>query len=407
MPLRSRLYRSPSYRSPSSASSLSVLVLAAFATLATLLFPAVVHGLCPVAADGVTYLCCDQLLWSAASSSASPWEIRNLMVEDSQGPTSGDLSQWKSAAPPRFESPRVGNTNLQGRISFSSVNAPGDGVVIPDLIYIATGQRPAVWLDTFGSGSAAKYQGCSPWSDCAPQDGIAAGIGFDGWDGAIHTAISPDLDGYAYTKDCSSPPCWTAPTPAIGLPNKRSMLGSQDLSGTCNRVLGNDRNCAGERIYPRWMVTTHDTKGWFTGATQFTISGGNIWGCVQPTGLFHTIEPCRLYDSRRDRHITGKIEPIKGPRRVTAHGSCGIPYSARSLVGNITIVNAQRAGHLKAYRGDLSTEPATYTVSFAPGQTRAAMVTVEIDGTGAFYASPDVFGISSGDFVVDVTGYFE
>lgn len=392
------------------------LVLRALCVLAGVVLGALpVNAYCATYPGSQVYLCCDRLLWSATPSAAQPWQVRNLMIEDSQGPTSGDLTQWKSVNPPRFE----GWPSSQSRISFSSVNAPG-GVTIPELSYVPSAlggwQRPAVWLHTFGSGVGAAYQCSYNETDC-PQDGITLGVGFDdgngaeGWDAPVHSVISPDLNGLAYTDDCTWPPCWIAPNPAINLPNKRSMLSMhQNLSATCNTATGTADNCAGETIYPRWMIATHNSKGWFTGVTQFTITGADIWGCVEPSGEFFTINPCRLFDSRVD----GYRQPLHDARRVNAwgeqsFGNCNIPPTARSLVGNLTIVTPVRDGFLRAYRGDFDAQqpPQTQVVSFSAGLTRAASFMVELDAGGAFYVDPDVAGVFTGHAVVDITGYFE
>ncbi|MES1244176.1 MAG: hypothetical protein ABUT39_21405 [Acidobacteriota bacterium] len=123
---------------------------------------------------------------------------------------------------------------------------------------------------------------------------------------------------------------------------------------------------------------------------------------------FHTVEPCRLLDTR---------SPGSGPalasgtvRPVAAHGLCGIPSTARALAVNVTVVGATGSGNLRLYPSGLIA-PETSTINFPTGLTRANNAMVPLTpGVEAGLAALAMIGGSGGGTVhvlIDVTGWFE
>jgi hypothetical protein len=109
---------------------------------------------------------------------------------------------------------------------------------------------------------------------------------------------------------------------------------------------------------------------------------------------FFTLEPCRLLDTRNPDGALGGPALQGGQNRsfvVTGAGSCGVPTSARALSLNVTVTGAEAAGYLTLHPGG-GPPPATSTINFASGQTRAnnAIVLLPATGTGALgvYVSP-------------------
>ena len=125
----------------------------------------------------------------------------------------------------------------------------------------------------------------------------------------------------------------------------------------------------------------------------------------QPVSL-HTVEPCRVIDTRLADGPSGGPALSGGEFRVfPMSGLCGIPSSARVLALNVTVTQATHSGFVRlspAGQGPLSTS----TINYAPGQTRANNALVRVDGAGAIEA---FCGQSAGGvhLLVDVFGYFE
>jgi hypothetical protein len=124
--------------------------------------------------------------------------------------------------------------------------------------------------------------------------------------------------------------------------------------------------------------------------------------------LFHTLAPCRAFDSRSVSGPDAAAPALDaGASRVfPLGGRCGIPATATALSVNVTVTEAKAAGYLVLYPGDESV-PVASTVAFRTGQTRANNAIIKVAGDGS-----GTVGISNGapglvHFIVDVNGYFE
>ena len=123
-----------------------------------------------------------------------------------------------------------------------------------------------------------------------------------------------------------------------------------------------------------------------------------------PTPLdYHTVTPCRLYDSR----APGRLPLLPGEVRVVSpYGTaCGVEYGARALALNVTVTGATAAGNVRVYPA-YSPVPNVSVVNYAAGQTRAGNVVTGLSPQGdlavrASQASGTVH------VILDVVGYFE
>jgi hypothetical protein len=124
-------------------------------------------------------------------------------------------------------------------------------------------------------------------------------------------------------------------------------------------------------------------------------------GLDAPTpGLFFTIAPCRLVDTR------GANGPALVPgveRSFNTNGICGIPNTAKAVALNVTAIDAASPGHVVVYSGVF---PNTSTINYKVGANRAnnAIVGVAADGSFkvmAFQPSGTL------QLTVDASGYFE
>jgi hypothetical protein len=91
-----------------------------------------------------------------------------------------------------------------------------------------------------------------------------------------------------------------------------------------------------------------------------------------------------------------------------AHGSCGLPETARALAVNVTVVQPSAAGYLTLHAGDIAPET-TSTITFGAGQLRSnnAVLPLSFDGRGLLAITPLVEGGGTVQVIVDVSGYFE
>jgi len=119
---------------------------------------------------------------------------------------------------------------------------------------------------------------------------------------------------------------------------------------------------------------------------------------------YHPVSPVRLLDTRSKNGLSGKFK-ANVPRTFTIRGRGGIPASAVAVTGNLTVTNATNSWAV--YLGPVAmTKPATSTINFVKGQTRANSLTVILSPTGTLSATYLSSGKNTADLVFDVTGYY-
>ena len=116
------------------------------------------------------------------------------------------------------------------------------------------------------------------------------------------------------------------------------------------------------------------------------------------------LTPARLLDTRVGNGLSGKFT-ANTPRTFQVTGRGGVPANATGVTGNFTVTNQTAAG--AAFLGPNSTAtPATSTLNFPLGDTRANGETLSL-GTGGTLSATYLYqpGATT-DFIWDVTGYF-
>jgi hypothetical protein len=135
----------------------------------------------------------------------------------------------------------------------------------------------------------------------------------------------------------------------------------------------------------------------------FDVTGYFLAGDTEAT--YATITPVRVLDSRSTFSIglAGKFLPNL-PRTLSIAGANGVPADATAITGNLTVVGQTRAGYL-SITPDPEANPATSTLNFPTGDTRANGVSVPLNASGDLSI---VFKASGGstDVILDVTGYY-
>jgi hypothetical protein len=220
-----------------------------------------------------------------------------------------------------------------------------------------------------------------------------------------------------------------ARTPCSGIPaNARAIVGNATvvnfISGggyitlypsDASRPNASNLNFTANHIVPNSFTVGLGANGAskiFTSAdTHFIV---DITGYYAPPGAgglyIHPLpSPVRLLDTRPDPTFPSCFfsnTPLVGNSTlsVTALGNCDgaiIPSSAKSLVGNATVVNFQSAGGYITLFPEGS-PPNASNLNFTTNHIIANAFVVGLNGGGSF----NIFASASTNFIVDITGYF-
>jgi len=136
-----------------------------------------------------------------------------------------------------------------------------------------------------------------------------------------------------------------------------------------------------------------------------TVTSLPVYLALQPASPldFHTVTPCRLYDSRQGPGpLTSAVARI-----IQGTGACGVPSGARALAANVTVISPTNTGYATFYPGNYP-QPSTTTVSFSAGNTRAnhSILPLATSGEGTLAALASIAGNGSTHLVIDVSGYY-
>ena len=130
-------------------------------------------------------------------------------------------------------------------------------------------------------------------------------------------------------------------------------------------------------------------------------------GCnlVTPPAQYHTVPPCRLFDTRNPNGPFGGPALVAQTNRTfTVAGSCGVPAGATAVFLNATIVSPTVSGNLRIFPTG-GAVPLVSALNFVTGQVRGNNGVYSLDATGRFdIRLAQVSGTAH--LVVDVAGYF-
>ena len=117
---------------------------------------------------------------------------------------------------------------------------------------------------------------------------------------------------------------------------------------------------------------------------------------------YQPITAVRKLDTRTGTGLSGRFQ-ANSPRSFQVTGGT-VPAEAVAVTGNLTVVGQTKAGFVSVTPNQQA-NPATSTINFPLGDTRANGITVPLSGTGKVWA---VFKASGGstDLIFDVTGYY-
>jgi len=129
------------------------------------------------------------------------------------------------------------------------------------------------------------------------------------------------------------------------------------------------------------------------------------YGTPPPATSFHTVQPCRVFDTRSANGTYGGPTLYAGQARSwVVRGRCGIPATAKSIAGNLTATGSTAAGSVRLVPGG-APATGTATVSFRAGQTRANNVTMPLGASGDVVV--DGLPTGTAHVILDVVGWFE
>jgi predicted outer membrane repeat protein len=127
---------------------------------------------------------------------------------------------------------------------------------------------------------------------------------------------------------------------------------------------------------------------------------------VARTMSFHTLQPCRLVDTRRSAGSLGGPALSAGtPRTFPIAGACGVPSSAWAVSLNVTVTQPTTAGNVRLFPGG-TPSPSTSSVNYAAGATRANNAIGTLGSAGDLTALASQAS-GSVHLILDVNGYFE
>lgn len=161
-----------------------------------------------------------------------------------------------------------------------------------------------------------------------------------------------------------------------------------------------------------WWDTTGATPGIYSVGLNLSNGSGTATSGLSLVTLsaatptdYYTINPCRAYDSRSNSGsalVSGSNTSIN-----VLASACGIPSNARTVVGNLTVVNPSGQGYITVYPGNYP-QPLAATENFNSGAILANSVVLPLatDGSGTLNVSLLVGNSGSAHVVLDVSGYF-
>jgi hypothetical protein len=367
--------------------------------------------------------------WFALRPAVSPQGVSNTifvvgeeLVAGARGATESNVVYMRITGPggDPSVSPPLDLTNLNIVASFRDPPIPDDPG--GDFLAGVVDRRPtdAIWQDnvlTFAStypcdpaGAPVETRDCARITQLGTstntptlvQDMLIGTTGTDTWypgigqsqSGILHVVYTRS----SATEGMSSYDRYQLPSDAV---NEMSSAREIANGGAVNYTGTKWGRYVGVAQDPR------DTNAVWQG-NQYTKSDGT-WGTrvseLQTAGsTFVGIAPVRLLDSRFNIGTTGPFT-ASVPKSVDIAGRLGIPNNAVAITGNLTVVGQQQAGYASLTPLP-NANPATSTINFPLGDSRANNVTSPLSNAGGVSLTYKAGAGKQTHFILDVTGYF-
>jgi hypothetical protein len=144
-----------------------------------------------------------------------------------------------------------------------------------------------------------------------------------------------------------------------------------------------------------------------SGTTNVILDVTGYYRNTTSGALFYPLPPSRLVDTRPGvlaSQLAGQFS-ANAPRTFAPIGHAGISPDATALTANLTIVGQTAAGYA-SITPTATANPATSTINFPLGDTRANGVTVPLNGSGGLAIVYKAAAGKKTHLIFDVTGYF-
>jgi uncharacterized protein (DUF1800 family) len=127
-----------------------------------------------------------------------------------------------------------------------------------------------------------------------------------------------------------------------------------------------------------------------------------------PSSMLYPITPCRVADTRLvpNGANAGPVLQANAGRAFPVVGTCGIPPTARSVVLNVTAVNATADGSFAIFPTGTAAPLGATALSYRAVKARAASFVAKLGTTGDIVVWP-IQSSGTVHIVLDATGYFE
>jgi hypothetical protein len=287
-------------------------------------------------------------------------------------------------------------TRASAQLSPSAVAAGGDTCASPTLISSLPFNDSG---NTTGAADDIRLTGCSGFPPMAGPDLIYTFTVFSGSDLTFTLTPSgpnPTYDPAIYIRSACAQTSGTC-------------VASSDANGSGGSETIHVTNLAAGTYYfyvDSYYVTVDtgvcEVPGFCEGPYTLTVTGS--FGVPNNT-KFYTLTPCRIVDTR------GPVGPVGGPalaggqtRVFPITGQCNVPSTAKSVSGNVTVVQPTAPGYLTLFPG--GTPPVASTINFRTGQIRANNAIMPLSATGTLSVT-DGQGSGTTHFLLDVNGYFQ
>jgi len=247
--------------------------------------------------------------------------------------------------------------------------------------------------------------GCSPTSLCPSANVdrdemagfIAEAIVRPGGETAVPLAYGPDpVTGLSYSCDAGSPDTHFTDVSA-------SDPFCKDVHYLWAK--GIITGCAGDQYCPTVDLTREAMSEFLVNAFALKLYGPGTPIALPPPPVvnapFFALAPCRVIDTRNPDLALA----AGATRNVTVAGQCEIPLSAKAVSINVTVTQPAAAGNLVVFPAGIP-PPATSTINYRAGQTRANNAIIQLGSNGDIQVFANQ-GAGTVHFIVDVNGYYE
>src|SRR5207247_2310126 len=143
--------------------------------------------------------------------------------------------------------------------------------------------------------------------------------------------------------------------------------GSGNQTATFTVTVGNPLPSGVTTINNTATIADDGTNG--TDPTPGNNSGSDTTPVLD--GLYYTVAPCRLLDTRNPNGpYGGPALTALSTRTFVAAGKCGVPAGAKALSFNIAVTLGTAAGYVNVYSAGIA-PPLVSVINYVAGQTRS------------------------------------